>query len=184
MTNQKIVYLQKGFYGLPAGTPLVECDQPADAQFAAALVGHPTEPATWHRIQGTQTAVRIPLFMGLVDKYHPTAKEVVGPFVVRAVEFSVDKLPIGVSANITLAKSEYPEVVIKVCVNTVLHRSWLIRDELDNLPPLLSVDGDILTREIIRERVEVMLGDEDFLDELVSNQTVRLSSSGVKKERG
>lgn len=178
--TQEIVYLQKEFNGLPAGTPLVGMDRvPPEAQVARALVGQPREPDTWYRIQGTQVPVRIPLFQGLVDRHHPTAKEVVGPFVSNVVLFGLDKLSDDVSAHISLVKEmyDYPEVVIRVCVNTVQEDGQVIRDELDNLPPVLSIDGEVLTRDIIRERVSRMLGDADLKERLKSNTTGLLMGS-------
>lgn len=183
--SQEVVYLQKEFNGLPAGTPLMEAALvPPEAQLARALVGHPKEPDMWYRIQGTQVPVRIPLFQGLVNKHHPTAKEVVGSFVSNIVLFGQDKLSADTSAYISLDKEmyDYPEVVIRVCVNTVQEDGQVIRDELDNLPPVLSIDGEILTRDIIRERVSEMLGDDDLKEHIKTNSAGSLMGSiGVKK---
>ena len=119
METTKLHYLQTSFNGMPAGTPLYECEPSAAHVFANALVGRDAEPARYFTVageEGENAIMRIPSFKGIVGEVHPQDKTVIGPFVAGGVSVDHDKLGNGVGVLIA-AQRNYPFVDLKVIMD-------------------------------------------------------------------
>ncbi len=119
METTKLYYLQVPFNGLPAGTPLYECEPSGAHVFANALVGRDAEPARYFTVageEGENAIMRVPSFRGIVGEVHPQDKTVVGPFVAGRVSIDYDKLGNGVGVLIA-AQRNYPFVDVKVVID-------------------------------------------------------------------
>ena len=119
METTKLHYLQVPFNGLPAGTPLYECE-PSNAQvFARALVYKDAEPARYFTVVGEgdeNSIMRIPSFKGIVGDVHPQDKTVIGPFTAGSISTDYDRLGKGVNVLIA-ARRNYPFVEVKVVID-------------------------------------------------------------------
>ena len=119
METTKLHYLQVPFNGLPAGTPICECEPSSAHVFANALVGRDVEPARYFTVVGEEdesSIIRIPSFKGIVGEVHPQDKTVIGPFVAGNVSVDYDKLGNGVNVLIA-ARRDYPFVDVKVVID-------------------------------------------------------------------
>ena len=119
METTKLHYLQVPFNGLPAGTPICECEPSSAHVFANALVGRDVEPARYFTVVGEEdesSIIRIPSFKGIVGEVHPQDKTVFGPFVAGNVSVDYDKLGNGVNVLIA-ARRDYPFVDVKVVID-------------------------------------------------------------------
>ena len=155
METTKLHYLQVPFNGLPAGTPLYECEPSSAHVFANALVGRDAEPARYFTVvgeEGENAIMRIPSFKGIVGEVHPQDKTVVGPFVAGGVSVDHDKLGKGVNVLIA-ARRNYPFVEVKVVIDPDLTYADIVYS-LDtsgmdtskcDLPYGASLDSNVLT---------------------------------------
>lgn len=119
METTKLHYLQVPFNGLPAGTPVYECEPSSAQVFANALVRQDAEPARYFIVAGEESEnsiMRVPSFKGIVGEVHPQDKTVVGPFVSGTLSFDYDKLGRDVSVLVT-AQRNYPFIDVKVIVD-------------------------------------------------------------------
>ena len=119
METTNLHYLQVPFNGLPAGTPICECEPSSAHVFANALVGRDVEPARYFTVVGEEdesSIIRIPSFKGIVGEVHPQDKTVIGPFVAGNVSVDYDKLGNGVNVLIA-ARRDYPFVDVKVVID-------------------------------------------------------------------
>ena len=119
METTKLHYLQVPFNGLPAGTPVYECEPSSAQVFANALVRRDAEPARYFIVAGERSEnsiMRVPSFKGIVGEVHPQDKTVVGPFVSGDISFDYDKLGRDVSVLVT-AQRNYPFVDVKIIID-------------------------------------------------------------------
>ena len=119
METTKLHYLQVPFNGLPAGTPVCECEPSSVQVFANALVRRDAEPARYFTVVGEggeNSVMRVPSFRGIVGEVHPQDKTVVGPFVAGSISVDYDKLGNGVGVLIA-AQRNYPFVDVKVVID-------------------------------------------------------------------
>ena len=119
MKTTKLHYLQVPFNGLPAGTPICECEPSSAHIFANALVRRDAEPARYFTVAGEggeNSVMRVPSFRGIVGEVHPQDKTVVGPFVAGSISVDYDKLGNGVGVLIA-AQRNYPFVDVKVVID-------------------------------------------------------------------
>ena len=119
METTNLHFLQVPFNGLPAGTPICECEPSRAHVFANALVGRDVEPARYFTVVGEEdesSIIRIPSFKGIVGEVHPQDKTVIGPFVAGSVSVDYDKLGKGVNVLIA-ARRDYPFVDVKVVID-------------------------------------------------------------------
>ena len=119
METTKPHYLQVHFNGLPAGTPVYECEPSSAQVFANALVRRDAEPARYFIVVGEadeNSVMRIPSFKGIVGEVHPQDKTVIGPFVAGSIFVDYDKLGNGVGVLIA-AQRNYPFVDVKVVID-------------------------------------------------------------------
>lgn len=116
MKDSTIVFLQKDYWYLPAGTPLIRCAPSAAHIQAAATVGG-DEPSGYYHLPGSpDRVVRIPFVNDLVGETHPQAKEVIGPFVPGKVIAVYDTIS-SKKAVVVVFEKDWPYVNAIMVVN-------------------------------------------------------------------
>lgn len=143
--NTKMMYLQEEFNGMPAGTPVVECEPSTQHLMAKAMLGGKVVPTTYVRVIGSDEVIAVPLFKGLLGECHPTDPRVVGPFVANGeVVEDFDKLHVGCFARVVY-KKDYPWCSASICFDETQPNGSVVFDTTLNMVDKIGLLGKVAT---------------------------------------
>ena len=114
----KIVYLQREYEGLPAGTPLERAEMSSAHHQARAML-RDSVPARYYRLAGTEgpATIMIPAFEGVIGELHPNDPKRTGPYSCTGYEVvGPDRLSARYLAKIEVG-CDYPTSKVVVILN-------------------------------------------------------------------